>query len=308
MSSASRPHIVGVVLAGGQSRRFGADKALVRFGGARLIDWSVEALLDAGVLDVTVIGRTAPLSARGDVRVVADLHPGGGPAPAIAHALRLAPPVASVAVLSCDLPAIDGPAVGRLLRAHRYRSCRTLVVATREGRPQWTASVWPPRPEVEPVRWVAAPVRSLAEWTGATMTTVELGAAVADVDAPADLECQESGRRGGRLPAMAIQEIDVAELDAHLASGGALLDVRSVQEFAEGHVPGAVLISLDVLAERLNDVPDGSPLAVICRSGARSLKACEFLHEQGREAVNVVGGTLAWVESGRPTETGSAPS
>jgi rhodanese-related sulfurtransferase len=41
---------------------------------------------------------------------------------------------------------------------------------------------------------------------------------------------------------------------------------------------------------------------VICRSGGRSLRACEFLAEQGVEAVNVAGGTLAWQLSGREVE------
>jgi rhodanese-related sulfurtransferase len=46
---------------------------------------------------------------------------------------------------------------------------------------------------------------------------------------------------------------------------------------------------------------------VICRSGARSLKACEFLVGTGRTAVNVGGGTMAWVEAGHPVATGPEP-
>lgn len=104
---------------------------------------------------------------------------------------------------------------------------------------------------------------------------------------------------------MSIEEIDVAALEAHLRSGGALLDVRNPDEFVEGHVPGAVLIPLPDLELRLGEIPDGEPLAVICRSGARSMVACEMIATVQRTAVNVAGGTLAWMASGRHTVGGS---
>lgn len=104
----------------------------------------------------------------------------------------------------------------------------------------------------------------------------------------------------------AIPEIDVDGLEQQLGSGAALLDVRMPDEFAEVRVPGAVLVPLPELADRLDEVPDGEPLYVICRSGARSLKACELLAGTGRAVVNVSGGTMAWVDSGRTTEHGPA--
>ena len=102
---------------------------------------------------------------------------------------------------------------------------------------------------------------------------------------------------------MQVPEINVEELDRRWSADVTVLDVRQPDEYLEAHVPGAVLIPLDQLAERLADVP-AAPLAVICRSGARSLAATEFLLANGREAVNVAGGTLAWIESGRPCATG----
>jgi rhodanese-related sulfurtransferase len=72
-------------------------------------------------------------------------------------------------------------------------------------------------------------------------------------------------------------------------------------------VPGALLIPLDQLPDRLADVPTGAEVTVICRSGGRSLVATEFLRANGVDAVNVAGGTLAWVESGRAYATGSDP-
>ena len=43
---------------------------------------------------------------------------------------------------------------------------------------------------------------------------------------------------------------------------------------------------------------------MICKSGGRSMKAAEFLAAQGRQAVNVAGGTNAWIDSGRSVESG----
>jgi len=49
----------------------------------------------------------------------------------------------------------------------------------------------------------------------------------------------------------------------------------------------------------------GGPTYVICKSGGRSMKASEFFRQMGIEAVNVAGGTMAWMESGRPVESGA---
>ena len=104
-----------------------------------------------------------------------------------------------------------------------------------------------------------------------------------------------------------ISEISVDEL-ADLVDGGAtLIDVRMPDEYVAAHVPGAVLVPLPEVPERLGDVPDDSTAYVICKVGGRSMKACEFLASQGYEVVNVAGGTDAWIESGRPTVAGPEP-
>jgi rhodanese-related sulfurtransferase len=101
-----------------------------------------------------------------------------------------------------------------------------------------------------------------------------------------------------------VPEIDVAELARRLAEGAPLLDVRRPDEYADVHVPGAVLIPLDELADRVAELPAPEPLQVICRTGGRSLAAAEWLRSRDVDAVNVAGGTLAWIESGRPVATG----
>ena len=63
--------------------------------------------------------------------------------------------------------------------------------------------------------------------------------------------------------------------------GGAVLDVRRAAEWAAGHVPGAVNVAHTRLADRLDDVPDGSPLYVHCQGGARAAVASAFLAREG---------------------------
>jgi rhodanese-related sulfurtransferase len=87
-----------------------------------------------------------------------------------------------------------------------------------------------------------------------------------------------------------------------VASGAAvLIDVREPWESEQQHVPGARLIPLSEVAERLDEIPDDRDVFVHCRLGGRSAKAVEFLREHGRpRAINVVGGIEAWEEAGLP--------
>jgi rhodanese-related sulfurtransferase len=105
-----------------------------------------------------------------------------------------------------------------------------------------------------------------------------------------------------------VPEIDVAELARQRAAGAVLIDVREPDEYDTVHVPGAQLIPLGTVPERLDEVPasDG-PIYVICAKGGRSYRAAEFYRSKGIDAVNVAGGTTAWVEAGRPTATGMEP-
>ena len=101
---------------------------------------------------------------------------------------------------------------------------------------------------------------------------------------------------------MAIEEITVEELDARLAEGGRLIDVREPDEYEAGHVPSAVLIPLGTVPDNLDAFGGDGDTFVICKSGGRSMRACEYLDEHGISAINVVGGTGAWAASGRDLE------
>lgn len=107
---------------------------------------------------------------------------------------------------------------------------------------------------------------------------------------------------------MSIPEVDIAAFAGHHAGGATVIDVREPDEYVEAHVPGAVLIPLGEVPERVAEVPEGETVYLICRSGARSIRAGDVLAAEGRDVVNVAGGTLAWIEAGHATVTGDSPT
>ena len=105
---------------------------------------------------------------------------------------------------------------------------------------------------------------------------------------------------------MDVPEIDVDELARLHESGVVLVDVRRADEYEEFHVPGAQLIPLDEIVERVEEIPNDRRVYLICAVGSRSARAAEFLNGQGYDTVNVVGGSNAWLDAGFPVEHGSA--
>lgn len=104
---------------------------------------------------------------------------------------------------------------------------------------------------------------------------------------------------------MPINEIDVNALASVLSDEVTLIDVRMPDEFVAERVPGAVLIPLPELPDRLDDIPsDRGTIYIICRSGNRSMTACEFLSARGYDTCNIAGGTIAWADSGRSINSG----
>lgn len=96
--------------------------------------------------------------------------------------------------------------------------------------------------------------------------------------------------------------VSVQELHAAQQAGEYVLDVRTPAEFAERHVQNARLLPLQDLPARLNEVPKGQKIYVICRSGSRSAQASQILADAGHKNVfNVDGGMNAWTAAGLPT-------
>lgn len=107
---------------------------------------------------------------------------------------------------------------------------------------------------------------------------------------------------------MAIDEVTVNELASALEGGARVFDVREPSEYTEGHVPGAVLIPLGTVADRVDEFRGEGPTYVICKGGGRSMRACEVLAGNGITAINVAGGTMDWIASGRDVIAGDSPA
>ncbi len=80
-----------------------------------------------------------------------------------------------------------------------------------------------------------------------------------------------------------------------------LIDVRTPEEYGQGHIPGAVLVPLDTLKD-IKKLPGSDGRVIIyCRSGKRSLTAIGILAEKGITTVEELeGGINAWKEAGGP--------
>lgn len=83
-----------------------------------------------------------------------------------------------------------------------------------------------------------------------------------------------------------------------LASGAALIDVRTAGEWRVGHLPAATHIPLDDLGQRLSELDPARLTVVVCRSGNRSGFAVRALHERGYRVANLVGGMAAMRRAG----------
>ena len=85
-----------------------------------------------------------------------------------------------------------------------------------------------------------------------------------------------------------------------------ILDVRKADEFAEGHIAGAVLIDQfqsDFVELAQAKLPKDKTIAIYCRSGRRSANAAGKLADAGFKCVNLKGGIIAWKEAGKPVTT-----
>jgi rhodanese-related sulfurtransferase len=101
------------------------------------------------------------------------------------------------------------------------------------------------------------------------------------------------------------REVDLSTFAAAHRAGAAVIDVREPVEYADGHVPGAVLVPLGQVAGRAGELPRGVPVYVICASGNRSLTAAKVLVRAGVDAWSVAGGTGAWQRAGGPVLRGA---
>ena len=91
------------------------------------------------------------------------------------------------------------------------------------------------------------------------------------------------------------REIQGGDARKLVAAGARLLDVRSPEEYAGGHLPGAVNIPVQELDRRMAEVgPRDGEVVLYCRSGSRSARATEMLRRHGFSKVHNLGPMTAW--------------
>ncbi len=109
------------------------------------------------------------------------------------------------------------------------------------------------------------------------------------------------------LESAGVPEVSVGELARSADGRVPVIDVREPDEYESGHVPGAKLVPMGEVVERVAEIPKGVPVYVICQSGGRSLKAARWYRARGIDARNVTGGTKAWIDAGNDTVAGPDP-
>ncbi|HET6690770.1 MAG TPA: rhodanese-like domain-containing protein [Miltoncostaeaceae bacterium] len=100
-------------------------------------------------------------------------------------------------------------------------------------------------------------------------------------------------------------DIDVTEAHRRWAAGDlVIIDCREEQEHEATRVDGVPLIPMSEFLARVDELPEGTPLAILCRSGARSAQVADYLTATGEhgDVANVAGGIIAWAAEGLPYE------
>ena len=99
--------------------------------------------------------------------------------------------------------------------------------------------------------------------------------------------------------------VDVPEFEKAIADTGVVvLDVRTAEEYADGHLAGA--INIDVLNDDFEknvkqSIPTGKKVALYCRSGRRSKKAASIMAADGYSVTELATGYLGWTNASKPT-------
>lgn len=158
----------------------------------------------------------------------------------------------------------------------------------------------------------------LAIWAGWMLEAEEALLLVLEADVRLEAVLSELGRTGfdriagylaggmsgwanAGLKLQSLRQLHVQEL-IERAAAIQIIDVRSPQEWAKGHVPGARHIFLPGLESALNSIDRAVPIAVYCDSGYRASIAASLLQARGFDAGNVAGSWQAWQARGLPVE------
>ena len=111
-----------------------------------------------------------------------------------------------------------------------------------------------------------------------------------------------AGTASGSIAAGQVVTLDAATLAAKLEAGNVqLIDVRTAQEFADGHIAGAINVPLDRFDPQSLDGSGGKEVILYCRSDRRSgIAAGKLAEHSGQDAVHLDGGIIGWEAAGMP--------
>ena len=110
----------------------------------------------------------------------------------------------------------------------------------------------------------------------------------------------DTGYSSAQIPA---GHIDIQNAYQNYQEGAFMLDVRTVEEWGAGHIPGATLIPLDQLSQRYGELPSDQEIVIYCRSGNRSGQALSFLTNAGLTDISSMdGGINDWISAGYEVE------
>lgn len=110
-----------------------------------------------------------------------------------------------------------------------------------------------------------------------------------------------------------IQEVSVEQAEQAIRDADVLLDVREADEFAAGHLPGAVLVPRGLLEFKLSGDPALQPrdlkVVLYCKTSGRAALAACAMHDMGYLNVqSIAGGFDAWTAAGKPVAQPKLPS
>jgi rhodanese-related sulfurtransferase len=110
-----------------------------------------------------------------------------------------------------------------------------------------------------------------------------------------------------------IQEVPLADAEQAIRDAQVLIDVREADEYAAGHIPGAIHISRGMLEFRMSGAPElaarDQAIVLYCKTSGRAALAAAALQEMGYLQVrSITGGFDAWVAAGKPVAKPAMPA
>lgn len=141
-------------------------------------------------------------------------------------------------------------------------------------------------------------------YLGLTIVVIGLVVGIGACSSGSPAPAASAGAAVAAAPEKVNTKIAPADYQSKFGAGSdhILIDVRTPEEFASGHIPGSVNIPVDSLGQRLSEVPQDKPVVLYCRSGNRSGQAAQILDQAGYSQIYDLGGIVTWQQQGYPVQ------